>query len=408
MTVSTGTSLSMLLRPLDALNITQAYSEHAVLIDFVLYLVLFNGIAQVAFTKRLEGKGGRLVAGAVGCALALAMTGLESTAGFTVASFGPLAATFLLFLIGVTVYRMMRHLGASSGTAGALSLVLIALGVQAAAPRLAAAISSAFPFLDLAVAVGVIVLAFKAVHHLMPKGSSGKLGELAAKIGSPGPRQGPVAEDAGRHAAEGEAAHLRDEFRLEKPEITRHMKRITKKERKACKQVSKELALIRSLLERGRHDERDRKAIAEALQRIPPKRHELAERLQAVRLLDQRLGRFDVAVLTELRTAWDKVPVGERSVVRRLALEERAKVQSEQRIAAAEGFVASYDSESEGFLERAATAILNNAVPDAVALLKAAEQREAEAQTRIEDVLDIEHQLRRIIRLELRQAKRAA
>ena len=162
------------------------------------------------------------------------------------------------------------------------------------------------------------------------------------------------------------------------------------------------------MLEKGRHDEQDRKAIAEALQRIPPERHELAERLQAVRLLDQRLGRFDVAVLTELRTAWDKVPAGERSVVRRLALEERAKVQSEQRIAAAEGFVASYDSESEGLLERAATAILNNAVPDAVALLKAAEQREAEAQTRIEEVLDVERQLRRIIRLELRQAKRAA
>ena len=53
MTVSTGTSLSTLMRPLDALNITQAYSDHAVLIDFVLYLVLFNGIAQVAFAKSM-------------------------------------------------------------------------------------------------------------------------------------------------------------------------------------------------------------------------------------------------------------------------------------------------------------------------------------------------------------------
>jgi len=408
MTATTGTTLSTLMRPLDALNVAQAYSEHAVLVDLVLYLVLFNGIAQVAFAKRLEGKGGRLVAGAVGCALALAMTGLEATAGFTLASFGPMAAAFLLLLVGAAVYRTVRHLGASSGTAGALALVLVALGVKAAAPRLAAVISSAFPFLDLAVAVGVIVLVWKAVHHLLPQGSSGKLGELAAKIGKSGPRQSPVPEAAGNLGGESEAEHLRRELRLEKPEITRHLKRITKKERKACRQVGKELALIRSVLERGGHDERNRKTIAEALQRIPPERHELAERVAAVKLLDQRLGRFDLAVLKELKTAWDRVPAGQRPLIRRLALEEQAKIQSEQRIATVESYVTGYDSASEGLLERAATAILNNAVPDAVALIKAAEQREAEAQRRIEEILDIERELRRIMRLELRQAKRAA
>ena len=144
------------------------------------------------------------------------------------------------------------------------------------------------------------------------------------------------------------------------------------------------------------------------LQRIPPERHELRERVDAVRLLDQRLGRFDLGVLGELKTAWDRVPAGERPLIRRLALEERAKIQSELRIAAVESYVATYDSESESLVQRAATAILNDAIPDAIALLQSAERVEAEAQKRIEEVLDVEQQLRRIMRLELRQARRAA
>jgi hypothetical protein len=397
-----------MVQPLDFIDIPKVYSQHAVLIDFLLYLVLFNGIAQVAFAKRLEGKGGRLVAGAVGTALALAMTGLEATAGFTLASFGAVAATFLLLLVGVMVYRTLRHLGAGAGTAGALALVLVGLGIQAAAPRLSDILSATFPFLSLAVAVGLLFLAWKALRHLVPQGSSGKLGELAARIGKAGPRQKPRPEVAGNIRGEAEAEHLRDELRLERPEIGRHLKRITKQERKACKQVSKELSLIRSLLEKGRHEERDRKAIAEALQRIPPERHELRERVDAVKLLDQRLGRFDLGVLSELRSAWDRAPAGERTLLRRLALEERGKVQSEQRIAAVESYVATYDSESEGLLERAATAILNNAIPDAIMVLQSAERIEAEAQKRIEEILDVERELRRIMRLELRQAKRAA
>lgn len=400
--------MSEMLRPLDLIDIPKIYSQHAVLIDFVLYLVLFNGIAQVAFAKRLEGKGGRLVAGAVGTALAVAMTGLEATAGFTLASFGAVAATFLLLLVGVAVYRTLRHLGAGAGTAGAFALVLVALGVKAAAPRLSDVLSATFPFLDLAVAVGLLLLAWKALHHLVPQGSSGKLGELAAKIGKPGPRQKPRPEAAGRIQGQAEAEHLRDELRLERPEIGRHLKRITKQERKACRQVSKELSLVRSLLEKGRHEGRDRRAIAEALQRVPPERHELRERVDAVKLLDQRLGRFDLGVLSELRSAWDQIPAGERSLIRRLALEERVKVQSEQRIAAADDYVATYDSESAGLVEQAAAAILNNAVPEAIRLLQSAERIEAEAQKRIDEILDVERELRRIMRLELRQAKRAA
>lgn len=400
--------MSELLRPLQLIDISRIYVQNALVIDFVLYLVLFNGVAQVALVRRLEGRGGRLVAAAVGTALALALTGLEAATGFTLASVGPLAAGLLLMLVGVTIYRTLRHLGASAVTAGALSLVCVVLGVESTAPRLAQAVSESFPFLDLAVAVALLALAWKGIQHLAPQGSGERLAGLADKLErneQPGkPTPGPV----GKVRGGGEVEHLRGELRLEKPEITRHLKRITKKERKSCTQIRKEMESIRSILQRGRHAETDRKAIAEALRRIPPERRQLAELVAAVKALDTQLARFDLDMLKELRQAWDRVAPAQRPVIRRLALEERVKIRSEQRIAEAEAFVASNDQQAAQLLDQAVTAILNNATTDAIALVQAAEHNELEAEKKVEEILEVERQLRRIVRLELRQARRAS
>lgn len=408
MMAGTSKPMSELLRPLELIDVSRIYARNAVVIDIVLYLVLFNGLAQVALARRLDGKGGRLVAGAVGTALALALTGLEAATGFTLASVGPLAAALLLVLVGVTIYRTLRHLGASVVTAGALSLVCVTLGVESTAPRLAAAMSNSFPFLDLAVAVGVLALAWKGIQHLAPRGSGERLTSLADRLEGNGQAGRPTPGPTGRVRGEGEVEHLRGELRLEKPEITRHLKRITKKERKSCKQIRKELESIRGLLQSRRFSEADRKLIAEALRRIPPERRQLAELLTAVKALDLQLARFDVGMLKELRDAWGKVAPAQRAVIRRLALEERVKIRSEQRIAEAETFVAGNDQQAAQLLDRAVTALVNNAVPDAIALVQEAERNELQAEKKVEEILDVERELRRIVRLELRQARRAA
>lgn len=408
MTTAASKPMSTLLRPLQLVDIPRIYSENALVIDFVLYLVLFNGLAQVALARRLEGRGGRLVAGAVGTSLALALTGLEARTGFTLASVGSLAAGLLLLLVGVTIHRTLRHLGASGVTAGALSLVVVALGVESTAPRLAATLSDSFPFVDLAVAVGLLALAWKGIQHLAPSGSGERLVKLADKVEGSGQQRTPPRVTPEPARAGGEVEHLRGELRLEKPEITRHLKRITKKERKSCKQVRKELESIRTILQRGRLSESDRREIAEALRRIPPERRQLAEMVAAVKSLDLRLARFEVGVLKELQQAWEKVPPAQRPVVRRLALEEREKVGSERRIAAVEEFISTYDQQAAQLLDRAVTALVNGSIPEAIGLVQAAEQAELEAEKKVEEILQVEQELRKIVRLELRQARRAA
>jgi hypothetical protein len=137
-------------------------------------------------------------------------------------------------------------------------------------------------------------------------------------------------------------------------------------------------------------------------------RRQLSELVVAVKALDGQLARFDLGMLRELRTAWEKIPPAQRPVIRRLALEERAKLESEQRIAAVEGFVATYDQQAAQLLEKAVQAVMQNAIPDSIALVQAAERNEAEAVKKVEEILELERSLRRIMRLELRQTRRAA
>lgn len=400
--------VSRMLRPLQALDLPEIYGQHSVLVDFVLFLLLFNGIAQATLTGRLKGKGGRLTAAAIGTSLALALSGLSWGTGFSVLSLGPVAVLMLLGLVGIVMYRALRRLHASAATAGALVLVLIALTVEAAAPALAGTIAEIFPVLDLAVGLGLLVLIWRGLQHMMPKGAKGSVDKLADKIEKGDEPSTDPTEPGKQPKGESEVAHLRKELRREKPEIGRRLKAIVARESKESRAILRELHLIRGVLQDGRHPAKDRKSIADALRRIPPKRHRLRSLVDEVKELDRRLARFDLGVLKELREAYRKVPPGQQKLMRKLALEERQKIKSEQRIAHVENFVKTYDTNSAKCFQTAAECIVKNETPGALQWVDAAIKYEEEARRMIKRAQAVQSMLKRITRLELRQLRRAA
>jgi len=400
--------VSQMLRPLQVLDLPVIYSQHSVLVDFVLYLLLFNGIAQATLSGRLKGKGGRLTAAAIGTSLALALSGLSWGTGFSVMSLGPVAVLILLGLVGIVMYRALRRLQASAATAGALALVLIALSVEAAAPGLAGSIAEIFPILDLAVGLGLLVLIWRGLQHLLPKGAKGSVDKLADKIEGGDAAPTDPAEPEHRAKGESEVDHLRKELRREKPAVGRRLKSIVARESKESRAILRELQLIRGVLQDGRHPAKDRKEIADALRRIPPKRHRLRSFVEEVKELDRRLARFDLGVLHELREAYHKVPPGQREMMRKLALEERRKVKSEERIAFVENFVNTYDTNSAKCFQTAAECIVKNEIPGALQWVDAAIKYEEEARRMIKRAQAVQSMLKRITRLELRQLRHAA
>jgi hypothetical protein len=401
-------SVSETLRPLELLDLPEIYGQHAALIDFLLFFLLFNGLAQATLTGHLKGKGGRLTSAAIGSSLALALSGLSWATGFSVLSLGPVAVMILLGLVGTVIFRVLRRLQVSKATAGALVLVLVSFSLEAAAPTLAESIAEVFPFLDLAVALGLLLLIWRAARHLMPKGSKAKADELADKVEKGDGPGRSRAEPGGSVRGETRASHLKKELRREKPEIGRKLKGVVSREGKESRSILRELHLIRGVLQDGRHPAKDRRAIAEALRRIPPKRHRIRVLVEEVKDLDRRLARFDLGVLHELREAFGKVSPGEQKLMRKLVLEERQKIKSEQRIAIVEDFVKTYDVNSAKCIETAAVSIVKNEIPAALKWVDAAVGYEEEARRMIKRAQAVQSMLKRITRLELRQLRKAA
>jgi len=402
------TPASQMLRPLKALDLPQIYLEHGGLIDFALYLVLFNGIAQVAFAKRLPGRGGRLTAGAVGTSLAVALAGFGWTTGFSILSMGPIAAAIILGLFGTVVFRALQKLQVSTLMSGSISVLLVVLSLEAAAPDLASRLSEIFPILDLASAIAILILVFRGFKLFLPRSAEGSIRQQADRIDRSVTQKRPRGNPGDSGRAEPETRRIRKEIKREKPEITHRLRGVVRRESKESRSILRELHLVESVLRDGQHPAKDRHQIAEALRRIPPKRHRLHTLVEEVKELDRRLARFDLGVLHELRTAFNKIPPSQKSLFRRLAMEERKKIQSERRIAVVERFIATYDSNSATTIQKAGECIVKNDIPGALQWVGAAVRYEEEARRAIKRAQSIESMLRRITRLELRQLRRAA
>ncbi len=409
--VVTGVPLmtaSEFLRPLRLLDLPRVYATNNILVDLLVYLILFNGLSQSALHRRLPGRGGRLVAGAIGTGLALALSILESQTGFSLASLGPIAVLLILGLLGGILYRTIKGLGVSALVAGALTCVVLVFSLEAMGPALAGRMESAFPFLHLVLAVAVGTLLWSLAVQLLPRDSSGKIQRVARQLKSPAgmPRAGTVREPAGSGLER--ERKLKEEVRKETPAIASTLRRVVRRERKESRAILRELTLIRELLREGNLGDKERRELAEALHRIPAKRHRLHELVEQVRALDRNLERFDLQELQELRKAMESVAASERPLIRRLVAEERKKVRSEERIRFLEGFIQTYDTNGAKSVETAASLVVDGKVQDALVWIDTAIRYEEEARRMIKRAQALQRMLLRICRLEFRQLKRVA
>ena len=81
--------IDTLFRPFQGLQLPVLYDSYATVIDLIIYLILFVGLAKATIGKRFETAG---VPVAIGIALAIGLTLSERTLGFSLRTLGPLAA----------------------------------------------------------------------------------------------------------------------------------------------------------------------------------------------------------------------------------------------------------------------------------------------------------------------------
>ncbi len=125
------------------------YESSWPLVDAIVFLLIFVGLARVVFEKRFPGQGGKAMIMGVGLALSLGMVFAEVQYGFSLKTFGPMAAGIVLLLMCFMLFHVGKAFGFSTG--GSIALVVF-LGVPLAPqlmPDLAQLIGQVLPLVIL-------------------------------------------------------------------------------------------------------------------------------------------------------------------------------------------------------------------------------------------------------------------
>lgn len=369
-------------------------------VDFAVFSAIFVGAAHATVGRRLEGKGGELVSIGVGSALALGAIGTEWALGLNLASFGPVAAAVVFSVLAIVLVRLFASLGLKTPTAVVAALVLLTLAMSAVSPAFGQAAPWLQGLLQIGVVLGVVLLVVRGIV-----GTDGvRGGERLLSIAGALDENGQEPKDSPGSWAREEVQALKGQKRS----VTGALRPITRQERKAARRVLSELRLARKVLDRSPLSQEDQQAVASALSRIPPKRHELAELIGKIREMNSSLERFDREHLTRTSGPAGAGSVREKSAAYRVSLGEKEKLDLERRLGYLESFVERYDRNAAACAQRAGELLLSGDVAGGRKWLDEAVRFEEEAVKMIERTRVLEKMLLRATRREIRVTKRAA
>jgi hypothetical protein len=128
--------LDYLFKPLGGISVVSFYDNYWYAVDFMLYLIVFLGVARVSLEKKFTGRGGKALIVVLGLMLTIAMTWIAESIGFKIANLWPVAAGLFMAIIAFLIFRLMAEQGAKLGKGVATAYVVTFLVVQAVMPEL--------------------------------------------------------------------------------------------------------------------------------------------------------------------------------------------------------------------------------------------------------------------------------
>ncbi len=87
------------------LNILEFYNTYSLIIDFLIFTLLFIGIAQATLNKHFPSRGGKAIFIALGLSLATGLVISESKYDFNIGSLGPFAILLIVLLVVLIIYK---------------------------------------------------------------------------------------------------------------------------------------------------------------------------------------------------------------------------------------------------------------------------------------------------------------
>lgn len=381
-TLASANLLEEVLAPFETTDFSVIYDSYYSIIDFIIYTILFIGLAQVALSKHFDSRGGKAVVVAIGLVLAISLTISESVLGFNLRSFGPLAATIIIFLVGFVIFLGIKSAGMEIVGAGSITLVLTYFSIRSVSPSFFDwMISNQYlSWLHSVIFIAVLISIYKIFRLFISKK------EGAKEYKSDGIIKNNVLKSSGL------ISHLKEE-KDELNFMKKKLEKITNEAGKDSKQIINDLEEIKKIIHEFGNSQNGKELIVKKIKSLLYKEKEVHLRIQSLQEMVQRISNFDIKNFEKISDEYKSLPPNKRKKMEKIMQAEWKKLDVEKQMLKLEEAIIKYDELFRYSLELIIVSLESNKTKSSIDHIDEAIKSEKKLAITIRQILKLEKRI---------------
>jgi hypothetical protein len=311
---------------------TRLWQDYAVLIDLVLYFLVFAAAARASFARVFPGRQGRVLAVSVGALLAVSLVLAQRSLGFSLESIGPAAIFIICSVVFLAFYKLLEQARVPRLLAVLLSVLLALVLLRAVLPDKTLGIAREHSLMVLLLLIGLVICVWHSSESQARTFQRRRPGSLLAR----------------QHVVPSE-----DDLRREKRLIRKRLRNPTKANQKDEAAIQTEAEKTQRSLDQESTPKKKQHQF-ELLDDILRRARRVKSRSQALFRLDDALRRCDLQWLHKAHGIdLSQLTPAQQLILRRGLSDERQRLRVEEKLEQLEAEVNRF---SQALIQRVAKA----------------------------------------------------
>jgi hypothetical protein len=383
-----------LLKSFEYLDISSLYNQYSLIIDAIIAFFIFFGIAKVTLVKRFEGRGGKAIIIGVGLALSTGFLLMEKSLNFSLRSFGPLAVTIILILVGFVFYNLLLSLGFNHTNSICLAYIIDYLSLKLVSPTIFDWIAQTAPFINGILGLGFLIAFIKLLFSLFSRSS---LKSISSKLPS------KLDIKANTQNLDREMNEEKEEGALIRSKVVKSIKKEIKDSNEMIETIND---IIKTIEEYGTTPHGIRE-ISNYLAKLRDKKHYAMVYFDYINKIMEKVGSFDNDFLTSLKAEYETVQGKEQKKLKKKEIEtEEKKREVEDIIEKIEKLILQYTKQFTQFINYAVQKLRKSNPNESIKCLKDSLKIEAKIKELFEQMKDLEGDLKKLTKKSFRYLKK--
>ncbi|MBK8945368.1 MAG: hypothetical protein IPM32_08875 [Ignavibacteriae bacterium] len=331
---------------------------------------------------------------AIGLVLAIGLVISESIIGFNLRSFGPLAATIFIFLVGFVIYHGIKSTGMEAIGAISISLVVTYFSIRSIAPSYFDWMkdNEYMGWLHSVILIAVVISIYKIIKLFF----SNKDEPSESEKKSPKNLKNIISKPT-------EFISQVKEEKEEENYIKKKLAIISNETGKDSKQLIEDFQNLKKIITEFKDSEKGQFLIAEKIKAIIPKERQISSKILTLREMVRKVSDFDIKNFENLQQEFKTLPPEEKIKIEKQLRIEWKKLDIEKQLLNLELAVNKYDQLVKYHLDLLYESLKTNNINNAITQINETIKFEKNLHSAVNQIEHLEKKLTRFTQKELNQ-----